>query len=98
MLCYQEHVGPLLGEDFAAMAAWSSLADALPPIAGCSFVFSSGCFGTVALSYLQATITLMYLLLQVQFGWIIVLRAVGVSFFLFLLFICFVQGHLSMAW
>lgn len=52
----------------------------------------------VALSYLQATITLMYLLLQVQFGWIIVLRAVGVSFFLFLLFICFVQGHLSMAW
>lgn len=37
MLCYREHAGPCL--------AWSSLADALPPIAGCSFVFSSECFG-----------------------------------------------------
>jgi len=60
MLCCREHVGPPLGGCLAAMVAWSSLADALPPLLLDVNVSSLGeCFATTALSLLWATLALI---------------------------------------
>ena len=69
MLCCRERVGPLLGGCLAAMVAWSSLADALLPLLLDVDVSSlGGCFATMALSLLWATLALITFIAGIVVG------------------------------
>ena len=69
MLCCRERAGPLLGGCLAAMVAWSSLADALPPLLLDVDVSSLGeCLATTALPLLRATLALITFIAGIVVG------------------------------